>query len=43
MYEDCFEIPDHLQGYIDWEKLTRDVLMDYDSYYVGGEYHIFRA
>lgn len=43
LYEDCYEIPDHLQGYIDWEKLTRDIMMDHDSYYVGGEYHIFRA
>lgn len=43
MYEDCYEIPDHLQAYIDWEKLTRDFMMDYDSYYVNGEYHIFRA
>lgn len=43
LYTDCYEIPDHLQHYIDWEKLTRDFMMDYDSYYIDGEYHIFRA
>lgn len=43
LYNDCYEIPDHLAPYIDWEKLTRDVMMDYDSYYIDGEYHIFRA
>lgn len=42
LYEDCYDIPDHLSAYIDWEKLTRDIMMDYSSYYVDGEYHIFR-
>lgn len=43
LYTDCYEIPGPLQCYIDWEKLTRDVMMDYDSYEINGEYHIFRA
>jgi antirestriction protein len=27
-YESCYEIPDHLQYYIDWEAVARDVFMD---------------
>ena len=42
-YGDCYEIPDHLASYIDWEKLTRDVMMDYSEYTdSSGEVHIFR-
>ena len=28
-YESCYEIPDHLQGYIDWDAIARD--MSYDG------------
>lgn len=40
-YSECFEIPDHLEFYIDWEKLTRDAMMDYSSYEGDDGYHIF--
>jgi len=39
---DCFDIPKHLEFYIDWEKLTRDTMMDYSSYEGDDGYHIFR-
>ena len=44
LYEQCYEIPDNLYGYIDWELVARDVMMDYSAYYDGssGDYHIFR-
>lgn len=42
LVEDCYEIPDHLAGYIDWEKMTRDFMMDYSSYEGSEGYHIFR-
>jgi len=32
LYTECNDIPDHLRFYIDWEKLTRDFMMDYSSY-----------
>ena len=42
-YEDCHDIPDHLVHYIDWEKLTRDIMMDYSEYEDNtGMVHIFR-
>ena len=42
LYEDCYDIPDHLAAYIDWEHLTRDVLADYSVYSGNEGYHIFR-
>ena len=41
-YEDCYDIPDHLDGYIDWGSITRDVMMDYSSYDGRDGVHIFR-
>jgi len=41
-YEECYLIPDHLQFYIDWEKVARDMMMDYSSYEGDDGYHIFR-
>lgn len=40
--EECMEIPDNLWGYIDWEKLTRDIMMDYSVYEGDEGVHIFR-
>jgi len=43
LYTECNDIPDHLQFYIDWEKLTRDFMMDYSSYEANdGLVYIFR-
>jgi antirestriction protein len=42
LYESCYEIPDFLQFYIDWEKVARDAMMDYSSYEGDDGYHIFR-
>ncbi len=39
---ECYEIPDHLEFYIDWEKYTRDVMMDYSEYNGVDGVHIFR-
>jgi antirestriction protein len=42
-YADCYNIPDHLESYIDWERLARDIMMDYSSYEDDdGSIHIFR-
>jgi len=40
--ESCYDIPDFLCHYIDWEKWARDVMMDYSSYEASDGYHIFR-
>lgn len=43
LFEDCYDIPDFISGYIDWDCVARDVMMDYDSYRdADGQYHIFR-
>jgi hypothetical protein len=42
LYRDCYDIPDHLDNYIDWESVTRDVMMDYSVYEGREGYHIFR-
>ncbi|GGD03537.1 antirestriction protein ArdA [Pyruvatibacter mobilis] len=41
--EDTSEIPDHLQYYIDWDKMGRDMEIggDITSVNIGGELHIF--
>lgn len=36
------KIPGHLSGYIDWESLTRDWMMDYSTYEGDDGVHIFR-
>ncbi len=41
-YEDCYDIPSHLQGYIDWAAVTRDVMMDFSAYEGDDGIHIFR-
>lgn len=40
--DDFGDVPDHLRSYIDMEKYTRDILMDYSSYEGSEGYHIFR-
>ncbi len=40
--ESCYETPDWLEGYIDWERITRDYMMDYSSYEGSDGIHIFR-
>lgn len=42
LVESCDVIPDHLQFYIDWEKMARDYMMDYSSYDGYEGIHIFR-
>lgn len=42
LWDDCYNIPDFICGYIDWESVTRDVMMDYSSYYGNEGYYIFR-
>lgn len=37
------EIPDWLDSYIDWEKLTTDVMYDFVAVEVGGGVHILSA
>ena len=40
--EDFGDVPDHLRCYIDMEKYTRDMLMDYSSYEGSQGFHVFR-
>jgi antirestriction protein len=42
LYDGTGDIPDNLWGYIDWESLARDVLMDYSCYEGVEGTHIFR-
>lgn len=42
LYEQCYDIPDHLDNYIDWERVASDVMMDYSAYDYGGYFYIFR-
>lgn len=42
LFESSYSVPDELQGYIDWESMTRDFMMDYSSYDTSDGYHIFR-
>jgi antirestriction protein len=41
--EDCYDIPDHLANYIDWESMARDWMMDYSEYDGREGVHIFRS
>ena len=43
LYADCYEVPEHLQYYIDYEKIARDLFMDgYISIDgEGGQVHVF--
>ncbi len=43
LFEDCYEIPDHLQYYIDYEKVARDLFVnDYVSMNANdGQIHVF--
>ena len=29
LFRECYDIPDHLDGYIDWERVARDIMMDH--------------
>lgn len=40
--EGCYEIPEWCAGYIDWERVARDFMMDYSSYQGSDGIHIFR-
>jgi len=42
-YEDCYDIPDHLERYIDWGAVAHDMMVDYSVYEGNGGYHIFCA
>jgi len=44
LFDDCYahEVPDHLLGYIDYEKFARDLFIsDYFTMEVNGETHVF--
>jgi len=40
--DECHDIPDFMQCYIDWENWARDIMMDYSSYEGTAGTHIFR-
>ena len=42
LIEDCYDIPEFVSPYIDWDAWARDVMLDYSSYYANSELHIFR-
>jgi len=43
LMEDCYEIPDYLVHYIDYEAFARDLFInDYFSVERGGQMHVFR-
>jgi len=42
LLESCYTLDDPLSSYFDYEKWTRDVMMDYDSYMGEDGFHIFR-
>lgn len=42
LVESCYDIPDFLNGHIDWESMTRDYMMDYTTYEGIEGNHIFR-
>lgn len=42
LFEGCYDIPTNLACYIDWEHVTRDILMDYSTYEGSEGVHIFR-
>lgn len=42
LVESCGDIPDNLTGYIDWESMACDYMMDYSSYGGSEGIHIFR-
>ena len=31
LHESCYDIPDHLENYIDWGKVASDMMMDYSE------------
>ncbi|RLB70465.1 MAG: hypothetical protein DRH04_03530 [Deltaproteobacteria bacterium] len=42
LINDCYDIPDYLYHYIDWEKFGADLMMDYSEYVDHvGQVHIF--
>ena len=42
LIDECYDIPDFLKSYVDYEKWTRDLMMDYSSYEGSDGTHIFR-
>ena len=43
LYDDCYTIPEHLQYYIDYKKIARDLFMDgyFSVEAPNGEIHVF--
>ena len=37
------DIPEHLQFYIDYDAIARDLAVDYSEIVIAGEYLIYRA
>ena len=29
LFRECYDIPEHLEGYIDFERVARDIMMDH--------------
>ena len=44
LMESCYDIPDHLVNYIDYDAFARDIFIcDYYSIKCGGSLHVFRT
>jgi antirestriction protein len=44
LFGECYEIPRHLEPYIDWTRVARDLECDgYTFVWVRGEYFVFRC
>jgi antirestriction protein len=37
------DIPDNIQGYLDYERLGRDLSFDYSGTYIDGDLYVFRS
>jgi antirestriction protein len=43
LFADCYEIPEYLENYIDYEAIARDLFIcDYISFRIDGVTHVFR-
>ena len=42
LIDNCYNVPDFIYHYIDWEKWTRDIMFDYSAYEGNEGIHIFR-
>ena len=42
LVDNCYEVPEHLKFYINYESWARDLMMDYSAYEGDAGVHIFR-